>query len=71
MSFFLVDICIEFCASLTVNVLCTVIEFSQLVKTFADRFKVLSIAKKICESRKRFMHREKDLLIVKKINRSV
>ena len=47
-SFFLVDIYIEFCASLTVRVLCTDIEFSQLVKSFVDRFKVLSIAKKTC-----------------------
>ena len=74
MSFFLVDIYIEFCTSLTVKVLCADIEFSQLVKSFADRFyscvnreKDLCIVKKICHSRKRFMHREKDLSIVKKI----
>ena len=69
MSFFLDDIYIEFCASLTVKVLCTDIEFSQLVKNFADRFKVLSIAKKTCASRKRLVNREKDLCIAKKIRR--
>ena len=47
-SYFRITLYIEFCASLTVKVLCTDIELSQLVKSFADRFNPQLTEKNAC-----------------------